>query len=138
MKMRVLFATGKGKMKNVAQFITDNYATEKVNCMDSIPPAYACDKERLVVMVVSTGKDPATPVIRFCKELTKLRTANVAFILDGSEEGLKILMDAVKEAGSHVIDKVLPVKCGLFGSKLSDEEKKTVTDWMNEVTAAMV
>ncbi len=138
MKMRVLFATGKGKMKNIAQLITDNYATEKVNCMDSIPPAYACDKERLVVMVVSTGKDPATPVERFCKELTKVRASNVAFIIDGAPEGAKILMDNVKSAGANVIDNVLYIKCGLFGSKLTDADKKQVTDWMEKVQAAMV
>ena len=57
MKMRVLYASGKGKIKTIASLITDKYATEKVNCMDKIPPAYSCDKERLVVLLVSTGKD---------------------------------------------------------------------------------
>ena len=52
MKMRVLYYTNKAKLKNIAGIITDNYATEKVNCMDKIPPAYSCDKERLVVMIV--------------------------------------------------------------------------------------
>ena len=42
MKMRVLYSTNKGKIKTIAQLITDKYATEKVNCMDSIPPAYSC------------------------------------------------------------------------------------------------
>ena len=45
MKMRVLYSTNKGKIKTIAQLITDKYATEKVNCMDSIPPAYSCDKD---------------------------------------------------------------------------------------------
>lgn len=40
MKMRVLYYTNKAKLKNIAGIITDNYATEKVNCMDKIPPAY--------------------------------------------------------------------------------------------------
>ena len=44
MKMRVLYLTGKKKLINIAELITNNYATEKVNCMDKIPPAYSCDK----------------------------------------------------------------------------------------------
>ena len=97
MKMRVLYSTSKGKIKTIAQLITDKYATEKVNCMDSIPPAYSCDKERLVVMLVSTGKDPANALILFCKELTKARAANVAFIIDGPADGAKVLVNAVKD-----------------------------------------
>ena len=95
MKMRVLYYTNKAKLKNIAGIITDNYATEKVNCMDKIPPAYSCDKERLVVMIVSVSKDPDNALVLFCKELTKQRAANVAFIVDGSADGAKVLIDAV-------------------------------------------
>lgn len=136
MKMRVLYSTSKGKIKTIAQMITDNYATEKINCMDKIPPAYSCDKERLVVMLVSVSKDPENALILFCKELTKARTANVAFIVDGPAEGAKILIDAVKEAGANVFDDVLYVKGGLpFLKGVKDEEKKQVSDWMEKVMA---
>ncbi|MBO5219451.1 MAG: hypothetical protein J6C52_08475 [Clostridia bacterium] len=136
MKMRVLYHTGKGKIKTMAQIITDKYATEKVNCMDAIPPAYSCDKERLVVILASVSKDPANALILFCKELTKVRTANVAFIIDGPAEGAKILIDAVKEAGSNVIEDVLYVKGGLpFLKGVKEEEKKAVIDWMDKINA---
>jgi flavodoxin len=136
MKMRVLFSSNKGKIKTIAQMITDNYATEKINCMDKIPPAYSCDKERLVVMLVSTSKDPENALTLFCKELTKARTANVAFIVDGSAEGAKVLIDAVKEAGSNVVGDALYVKGGLpFLKGLKDDEKKQVTDWIEKVMA---
>lgn len=136
MKMRVLFSSNKGKIKTIAQMITDNYATEKVNCMDKIPPAYSCDKERLVVMLVSISKDPDNSLILFCKELTKLRAANVAFIADGPAEGVKVLTDAVKEAGSNVVGDVLYIKGGLpFLKGVSDDEKKKVTDYMEKVMA---
>ena len=139
MKMRVLYASGKGKIKTIASLITDKYATEKVNCMDKIPPAYSCDKERLVVLLVSTGKDPANAVILFCKELTKARAHNVAFIIDGAPEGAKVLMDAVKEAGSNVIEDVLYVKGGLpFLSGVKEEEKQKVIEWMDAVSAKLV
>ena len=138
MKMRVLYSTSKGKIKTIAQLITDKYATEKVNCMDSIPPAYSCDKERLVVMLVSTGKDPANALILFCKELTKARAANVAFIVDGPADGAKVLVNAVKEAGSNVIEDILYVKGGLpFLKGVKDDEAKQVTDWMDKVMAGL-
>ncbi len=134
--MRVLYSTGKGKMKTIAAMITDKYATEKVNCMDKIPPAYSCDKERLVVMVCSISKDPDNALVLFCKELTKLRAANVAFIIDGPAEGTKVLIDAVKGAGANAIEDVLYVKGGIpFLKGVKDEDKKAVTDWMDKVMA---
>ncbi len=136
MKMRVLYFTGKAKIKTMASLITDKYATEKVNCMDKIPPAYSCDRERLVVMLCSVSKDPDNALILFCKELTKQRAANVAFIIDGPAEGAKVLTDAVKEAGANVIDDILYVKGGIpFLKGVKPEESKAVTDWMDKVIA---
>ena len=138
MKMRVLYSTGKKKLINIADMITNNYATEKVNCMDTIPPAYSCDRERLVVILASVGKDAPNPLVLFCKELTKARTANVAFIIDGPAEGAKILTDAVKEAGSNVIEDVLYVKGGIpFLGGVKDEEKAAVTAWMDKISAEL-
>lgn len=136
MKMRVLYSTNKGKIKTIAQMITDDYATEKINCMDKIPPAYSCDKERLVVMLCSVSKDPDNALILFCKELTKVRAANVAFIIDGPAEGAKVLIDAVKGAGSNVIDDVLYIKGGIpFLKGVKDDEKQQVKTWMDKVVA---
>ncbi len=136
MKMRVLYSTNKGKIKTIAQMITDDYATEKINCMDKIPPAYSCDKERLVVMLCSVSKDPDNALILFCKELTKVRAANVAFIIDGPAEGAKVLIDAVKGAGANVIDDVLYIKGGIpFLKGVKDEEKQQVKTWMDKVVA---
>ncbi len=136
MKMRVLHYTKKGKIKSIASLITDQYATEKVNCMDTIPPAYSCDRERLVVLLCSVSKDPDNALILFCKELTAARTANVAFIIDGPKEGADILINAVKEAGANIMDDILYVKGGLpFLKGVKDEEKKQVTDWMDKIMA---
>lgn len=136
MKMRVLYSTNKGKIKTIAQMITDDYATEKINCMDKIPPAYSCDKERLVVMLCSVSKDPDNALILFCKELTKVRAANVAFIIDGPAEGAKVLIDAVKGAGANVIDDVLYIKGGIpFLKGVKDDEKQQVKTWMDKVVA---
>ena len=136
MKMRVLYATGKKKLINIADMITNNYATEKVNCMDKIPPAYSCDKERLVVILATVGKDAPNSLVLFCKELTKARTHNVAFVIDGPADGAKVLIDAVKEAGANVIEDVLYIKGGIpFLGGVKDEEKAAVTAWMDRITA---
>ena len=137
MKMRVLYATKKKKLINIAEMITNNYATDKINCMDTIPPAYSCDNMRLVVILATVGKTAPNQVVLFCKELTKARSANVAFVIDGPEEGAKVLLDAVKEAGSNVIEDVLYIKGGLpfIGGAVKDEEKAAVTAWMDKISA---
>ena len=136
MKMRVLYSTGKKKLINIAELITNNYATEKVNCMDKIPPAYSCDKERLVVILATVGKDAPNSLVLFCKELTKARAANVAFIIDGPTEGANALIDAVKGAGANAIEDVLYIKGGLpFLGGVKDDEKKAVTEWMDKISA---
>lgn len=137
MKMRVLYKSGKKKIINIASMITEKYATEKVNCMDKIPPAYSCDKERLVVMLVSTGKDPENSLVLFCRELTKLRSANVAFIVDGAPEGANTLVNAVKEAGANVFDEVLYINGGLpfIGGSVKPDEEKKINEFMDKVMA---
>ncbi len=138
MKMRVLYSTGKKKLINIAEMITNNYATEKVNCMDTIPPAYSCDKERLVVILATVGKDAPNSLVLFCKELTKARAANVAFIIDGPAEGAKVLLDAVKGAGTNAIEDVLYIKGGLpFLGGVKDEEKAAVKAWMDKISAEL-
>ena len=135
MKMRVLYATGKKKLINIADMITNKYATEKVNCMDKIPPAYSCDKERLVVILATVGKEAPNSLVLFCKELTKVRAANVAFVIDGPAEGAKILTDAVKEAGANVIEDVLYIKGGIsFLGGVKEEEKAAVFAWMDKIS----
>lgn len=133
--MRVLYATGKKKLINIADMITNKYATEKVNCMDKIPPAYSCDKERLVVILATVGKEAPNSLVLFCKELTKVRAANVAFVIDGPAEGAKILTDAVKEAGANVIEDVLYIKGGIsFLGGVKEEEKAAVFAWMDKIS----
>ena len=135
-KMRVLcYPENNKKLHTIAEMIKAEYDLN-VNSVDRIPPAYSCDKERLVVLLASVSKDPANALILFCKELTKVRTANVAFIIDGPKEGADVLINAVKEAGANVIDDILYIKGGIpFLGGVKDEEKKTVTDWMDKISA---
>ena len=81
------------KMKEIAAYLAKNgnYAS------DVIPPAYSCDRERLVVLCVSTGKT-SDAFRRFCQELSKDKAQNVALIVDGSETDAKMVSDWIASA----------------------------------------
>ena len=51
-KMRILYASNKKKMVNFANEIKAKYELA-FNSVDVIPPAYPCDKERIVVLAIS-------------------------------------------------------------------------------------
>lgn len=133
-KMRILYASGKKKIKALAEAIKAQYELA-FNSVDVIPPAYSCDKERVVVLAISAKGDVSDAVSRFCKELTKARAQNVALMIDGDEAVAKKLKAILTEAGTNVVDEVLYVKCGfsLFGGAPKPEEKKAVFEWVDRV-----
>lgn len=130
-KMRVLYASNKGKMETFARAIADKFELA-INAVDVIPPAYSCNNERLVIMGISVGNEPTDQLRLFCRELTKARAQNVALYVDGKEAGLKIIKDALKEAGTNVLPDIYTVKGGLpfkFAKNISDEEKASILAW---------
>ena len=132
-KMRVLYWSKKGKIKNIANEIKKEFELS-INAVDSIPPAYACDKERMVVLCISIKGEPEDQLRLFCRELTKQRAANVALIIDGNEKGAQSIKDILAQSGTNLIDDVLYVKGGLpFLSNVSDEEKSAVLAWAHKV-----
>ena len=131
-KMRVLYASGKKKISNVANMIKAQYGLA-FNAVDVIPPAYSCDKERIVILAVSAKGVVSDTVRLFCRELTKLRAQNVALIIDGDEAAANNLKEILAEAGTNVIDEVLYIKCGLFGSAVKPEEKTDICAWVDRV-----
>ena len=68
-KMRVLYASGKKKINNIANMIKSQYGLA-FNSVDVIPPAYSCDKERIVILAVSAKGNVSDTVRLFCRELT--------------------------------------------------------------------
>ena len=72
-------------------------------------------------------------------EMTKERSANVAFLIDGAEGSAKEYVEAAQSAGANVIDLVHYVKCGKisFLDKMSSEEKSAAVKWTEDVIAAM-
>ena len=130
-KMRVLHATGKKKMINIANFIKQKYELSQ-NSVDCVPPAYSCDKERIVILAIAGKNDVEDALRRFCIELTKERTANVALMVDGTETYANNVKEILKSAGTNVIEDVLYIKCGLpFLANVKPEEQAAVIDWLD-------
>ncbi|MBE6564910.1 MAG: flavodoxin family protein [Ruminococcaceae bacterium] len=131
MKTRVLFYSTKGKMESYAEEIA---RLESVKS-DKIPPAYSCDKEKIVFLGLSVAKDIPDQLRLFLNGMDKTKASNVAFFIDGKKEHAQAYIDAVKNAGANVLDNVLYVNIGMFsfGKALKPEEKTAITDWANEI-----
>ena len=135
-KMRILYASGKKKIVNIANEIKAKYELA-FNSVDVIPPAYPCDKERIVVLAVSAKGDVNDSTRLFCRVLTKARAQNVAFMIDGDTAAANKLKEILTEAGTNVIDEVLFVKGGLpiIGTSVKPEEKTEIFAWVDRVIA---
>ena len=126
-KMRVLCYPEKKKLLAIGNMIKAEYDLN-VNSVDRIPPAYSCDKERIVVLIVSAKGHVSDAVRLFCRELTKARAQNVALMIDGDEAAANNLKEILTEAGTNVVDEVLYIKGGLpiIGGSLKPEEKTEI------------
>lgn len=134
-KMRVLCASKK-KLQVLANNIKVKYDLA-FNAVDNIPPAYSCDKERIVLLAISAkGVNGISDTVRrFCGELTKARAQNVALIIDGDEAAANAVKAILTEAGSNVIDETLYMKAGLFSAKPNAQELETAYAWVDRVIA---
>jgi hypothetical protein len=132
-KMRVLH-TGKGKVAALAPMIHQEFQLD-INATDVIPPAYSCNNERLVVLLISSKGSVEDKVRLFCRELTKARAQNVALLIDGNEAGAKCVKDILVEAGANVKDEVFFVQSSFlpFLNSIKDEEKQAVLAWAHRI-----
>ena len=133
-KMRVLYASGKKKINNIANMIKAQYELA-FNAVDVIPPAYSCDKERIVILAISAKGHVSDSIRLFCRELTKARAQNVALLIDGDAAVADNIKSILAEAGTNVIDEVMYVKCGLFGGGVKPDEKTEIFAWVDRVIA---
>ena len=88
MKMKVLHYPEKGK---IATF-TNMLANEYQETADKIPPAYDCNRDRLLFMGISSGNMMDDALSRFLRGLDREKVQNVALFTDAS--------DAVIEQGN--------------------------------------
>ena len=135
-KMRVLCYPEKKKLLAIGNAIKAEYDLN-VNSVDRIPPAYSCDKERLVILAVNIKGTLPDDYRLFVRELTKARAANVAIISAGSDDAVEQTKALIREAGTNVIDNTLKIKMGLFDSKITDEEKTAILDWVKGTIEAL-
>ena len=137
MRMRVLTQTNKGKLLTIADKITQLIEADKAT--DVIMPAYPCDGERLIVIVVTAKANMPDSFCRFMRSLKKTVTANVAFIIDGTPENAAPIIEMAKSQNSNVMeDKILYFDGGLpfkFLKKVSTDEMAIVEAWVADIKA---
>ena len=133
-KMRFLYYSKQAKMKALGELIKQDFdLSQNHNAVDIIPPAYSCQKERLVILGISSKNDLDDVLRRFCGELNRERASNIALVIDGNEATANKILDILKAAGSNVIPEVQYLSCGLFKSKLTDEEKTALLAWAHDI-----
>ena len=137
MRMRVLTKTNKGKLLAIANEVTKLIEADKAT--DVIPPAYPCDGERLVVLVVSAKNSMPDDFGRFARSLKKSITANVAFIIDGTPDNAAKIVEMAKTNDSNVIDdNILYINGGLpfkFLRGVPEEDKAAAEAWLDRIFA---
>ena len=137
-KMRYLYYSGKKKMAAIGEAIKAKYELQ-INSVDVIPPAYSCDKERVVILAVSCkGGEPSDKLRLFCKELTKLRAQNTCLLMDGDQKSADAIKGYVTEAGSNFIGDIKFINGGgLFNSKPSEAELNDIYAWIDGIIASL-
>jgi len=137
-KMRVLrYPENNKKLHTISEMIKAEYDLS-VNSVDRIPPAYSCDRERLVILAIQIKGTLPDNYRLFVRELTKSRAANVAIITAGDEASVEQTKELLREAGTNVIENVHNVKIGLFNSKVTEEEKAAVLAWVKTTLDKLV
>ena len=134
--MRVLCYPEKKKLLAIGNMIKAEYELN-VNSVDRIPPAYSCDKERLVILATNIKGSLPDDYRLFVRELTKARAYNVAIIAAGDDACVEKTKELIKEAGANVIDDVKKIKMGLFDNKVSDTEKAEILEWVKKTIASL-
>ncbi len=135
-KMRVLCYPEKKKLLEIGNMIKAEYELS-VNSVDRIPPAYSCDKERIVILAINLKGNLPDDYRLFVRELTKARTANVAILTAGDDVAVEKTKALLAESGTHFIDNVKHIKMGLFDNKVSDAEKTEILAWVEEIKASL-
>ena len=135
-KMRVLCYPDNKKLLAIGNMIKAEYDLN-LNSVDRIPPAYSCDKERLVILATNIKGNLPDDYRLFVRELTKARAYNVAIIAAGDDACVEKTKELIKEAGANVIEDVKQIKMGLFDNKVSDTEKTEILEWVKKTIESL-
>lgn len=130
-KLKIVSSTKKAKVKDYANALAQGLKSE---CYD-VPPAFPCDKERVVFIGMTIKDAPDDKLRLFCRELNKQRAFNVALFIDGPKvednKGAQTVIELLKEAGTNVLeDDIYYVNGGsFFNRKVSLEERTEIVRW---------
>jgi hypothetical protein len=137
-KMRILYAAS-GKMATMAAKLHAEYQLGP-NAVDNIPPAYSCDKERIVFLGLSVKDEPDDSVKRFLGELNPSRAQNVALMMiNSTEAGANFVKKILKDAGTNVHEEVFFVKGSFlpFLKSVKPEEEAALIEWSHKVVESL-
>lgn len=140
-KMRVLYSSNKPKMATFATALGEAFKCQ----VDAVPPAFPCDKERLVVILMNGSSNPDDKLRLFCRELNGQRAYNVCLIVDGDKDSVPVkkVRDMLTEAGTNVVDDVYSVNggsggiFGAFNKKISLDERRDIVNWVTSTIEAL-
>ena len=129
-KMKIFHYPENGKMATFASGLSAEF---DVKC-DKIPPAYNCDKERLLIAGISTGKNFSADLSMFLRGLTKDQVQNVAIFTDSKDDVIEAMKANIEGAGATVVD-VKKVKGSIlpFLKGVKPEEMAELTAWAHTV-----
>ncbi len=137
-KMRVLYDSKKKGMAQLANAIKAKYDLPINATSGKFPPEYPCDKERIVVLCLTTKGDLSDDVRRFCAELNKTRAYNVALLIDGDQATADKVSEIITNAGTNLVGtKVISLGGFLmFGGTLSADMQAELLQWVDDMVAA--
>lgn len=142
MKMQVLYVQKKEGVQDNPEIIATKIARDYKCKSDKIPPAYPCEKERLVILCFEHYGSLDKRLLAFCQDLSTDRASNVALIImnkDGSDAVPEQLAAIFKQNGVAVAGVCgLAVKKGLFSAgKLTDANIKAASDFADAKITAL-
>ncbi len=141
-KARVLVYSGQKKVKAAAELIKKAFELEN-NKMDDIPPAYPCDKERIVFLCLSVKKDLPDGLRRFIAEMDKSKAQTVALLIEGADAADSLVRNTLaqpdEKKNATVFEKTFFLKGSFmaFAGSLSAEEKSSLEAWVASVKASL-
>ena len=136
--MRMLHFSPGGVAEALSQAIA---RSQKASC-DKIPPAYPCEKEKLLFIGIECkGAKPHKNLVDLCKDMSTDRAKNIAFyVVGGGMAGIEELKKIVEGKGINVVAPIHQnsAKLNLFGKgKATDADIKAAVDWAQQVVDSL-
>ena len=135
MKMKVLHYPEKGK---IATF-TNMLATEFEQLADKIPPAYDCNRDRLLFMGISSGNMMDDALSRFLRGLDREKVQNVALFTDASDAVIEQIKEIFAETGINFMNVKRTKKAFLpFLTSVKPEEFEDLKLWAKGIMNQLI